>query len=173
MRGPDDSRLTKQTDPAIRTPRYTLTEAEFRQYRAKCDEIFQKTEDDFAQQDANEAMSGPGRSHFHPADRPTQPIPVVKPHSSGETQTVYPPYERQNTLSACWDAIRIHQSMCRTDPQQIRMLDTRYFDLSDETLKTYHTPFRGKLAFVSLSGKAKEIDVSVHGKSTDIVICVH
>jgi len=173
MRGPDDSRPANHTDPAIRTPHSVLTDEQFKEYCERYERRSQEIEDDPNQQDANEAISGPGRSHFHPADRPTQPHPIVKRHSSGEVQTKYAPYPGQSVLSACRTGIEAHQSMCRIDPLQVRISYKMYCILSGDVIEV-HGNFNGKIPFVGIANATREIDVCVYGDtSTDIIICVH
>ncbi len=171
MRGFDDS---SQTDPALRTPHSVLSDEEFKLVCARYDKRFMETEDDPDQQDSYEARGGPGRTTFHPADRPTQPHPIVKPHSSGETQSRYCPYDQEPIIAACRSAISVHQMAYGIDPLQIRISTTMYFDLSEAKRTMYNSPFTGKLSFLSISDKTEYIDVRVYSDiSTNIVICIH
>lgn len=176
MRGLDDSNPINHTDPALRTPHSVLSNEEFKLIRALFDESFAETEDDPNQQDANEAIScgGPGRSHFHPADRPTHPHPIVVRHSSGEMQSRYSPYDQEPILPACRSAINVHHTMYSIDPLQIRISTTMYFDLTEAMRKMYGAAFTGKLSFISLSNTIGYVDVRVYSDiSTNVVICIH
>jgi hypothetical protein len=151
------------------TPRHIFSDEEFAHYR----HVFEKAEQDFDQQDANEAISGPGRTTFHPADRTTQPHPIVR-HSSGEIQSRYCPYDGELIISACRSAISIHQMMYKIDPLQIRISTIMYFDLSEAKRKMYGIPFTGKISFISLTDSIGYADVRLYSDtSTNIVICVH
>lgn len=174
MRGLDDSRPINHTDPVLRTPHSVLSDEEFKRIRVRYEELFQETEDDPNQQDANEAISGPGRSHFHPADRPTHPHPIIARHSSGERQSRYSPYDQEPILCACRSAIGVHQTMYGIDPLQIRISSIMYFDLSEAMRKMYCAAFTGKLSFISILNTICYADVRVYSDiSTDIVICIH
>jgi hypothetical protein len=175
MRGLDDSEPRNQTDPdAIKTPRCTLTEAEFQQLRARYEEIFQENEEDPKQQDFYEARSGPGRTTFHPADRPTKPDLVAIRKPSGETQSKYTPPPAETVLSACRTAIELHQTIHSIDPQQMRISYSMYFDLSQSVASIHHKPFQGRLSFVGIAYDTRYVDVRVYNDiSTNDVICIH
>ena len=157
------------------TPSHVLGDEDFEIFKQKFDEAHQsmrELDDDFEQQEANERISGLGRTHNDPCDRATQILPatITRERTPEGTQTHYIYPQQISILDCCLYAIKSFYDTHGAYPHAIKISHLVQQSLINQYQATFRKFFRKK--FETDANRDIKVEYTNH-MHTNKVTCVY